>query len=93
VHRVLDARLLLFHLGLRRRPNLDDRDAPDELGEPLLQLLAVVVGRRVLDLRAQLFDTTLDRRYIPSPVDDRRIVLVDGDLLRLAEVVPSWIRA
>jgi hypothetical protein len=43
VHRVLDARLLLvLHLGLGRRPDLDDRDATDQLGEPLLQLLTVV---------------------------------------------------
>ena len=51
VHRVLDARLLFLHLGLGGRPDLDDRDAADQLGEPLLQLLAVVVGGRVLDLR------------------------------------------
>ena len=62
VHRVLDARLLFLHLGLGRRPDLDDRHAADQLGEPLLQLLAVVVGRRVLDLRAQLLDAALDRR-------------------------------
>src|SRR5439155_17566318 len=50
MHRVLDARLLLFHLGLGRGPNLDYGDAADELGEALLQLLAVVVRRGVFDL-------------------------------------------
>ena len=68
VHRVLDARLLFLHLGLGRRTDLDDRDAAHQLGEPLLQLLAVVVGARVLDLRAQLLDAALDgRRRCPRP--------------------------
>ena len=62
VHRVLDAGLLLLHLGLGGGADLDDRDAADQLGQPLLQLLAVVVGRGVLDLRAQLLDAALDRR-------------------------------
>src|SRR6185503_3859369 len=48
VQRVLDARLLLLHLGLGGRADLDDRDAADELGEALLQLLAIVVARGVL---------------------------------------------
>src|SRR6185295_8521530 len=61
VHRVLDARLLLFHLGFGRRPDLDDGDAADQLGQALLQLLAVVVGGRVLDLRAELLDPAGDR--------------------------------
>ena len=51
VHRVFDARLLLLHLGLGGRTDLDDGDAADELGQPLLQLLAVVVRGGVLDLR------------------------------------------
>ena len=67
VHRVLDARLLLLHLGLGRRADLDHRHAADQLRQPLLQLLAVVVGRRVLDLRADLLDASLDRRFVPAP--------------------------
>ena len=49
---VLEAVLLLFQLGLGRRADLDDGHAAGELGQPLLQLLAVVVGVGVLDLRA-----------------------------------------
>ena len=60
VHRVLDARLLLLHLGLGRRTDLDDGDAADELRQPLLQLLAVVVRGGLLDLRADLLDAALD---------------------------------
>ena len=54
VQRVLDARLLLLHLGLGRRADLDHRDAAGELREALLELLAVVVGGGLLDLRADL---------------------------------------
>ena len=43
---VLEAVLLLFQLGLGGRADLDDRDAAGQLGQPLLQLLAVVVTSR-----------------------------------------------
>src|SRR5690606_18224780 len=87
VHGILDARLLLLHLGLGGRTDLDDRHAADQLRQPLLQLLAVVVRGRVLDLVAQLLDATLDRAGHARPFDDRRVVLVDRDLLGLAEVL------
>ena len=60
VHRVFDARLLFLHLGLGGRTDLDDGDAADELRQPLLQLLAVVVGGGLLDLHADLLDAALD---------------------------------
>ena len=79
VQRVLDARLLLLHLDLGRRADLDHRDAADQLREPLLQLLAVVVGRRVLDLRADLLDAASIVLLLARALDDRRVVLVDRD--------------
>ena len=87
VHRVFDARLLLLHLGLGGRTDLDDGDAADELRQPLLQLLAVVVRGGLLDLRADLLDAALDRALRARALDDRRVVLVDRDLLGLAEVL------
>ena len=45
---VFDASLLLLHLGLGGRTDLDDRDAADQLRESLLELLAIVVGGRSL---------------------------------------------
>ena len=45
VQRVLDAGLLLLHLGLGGRADLDHGDAAGQLGQPLLELLLVVVGR------------------------------------------------
>ena len=61
VDRVLDARFLLLHLGLGGHAYLDHGHAADEFRKPLLQLLAVILGRRVLDLRPDLRDAALDR--------------------------------
>ena len=60
VHRVVDAVLLLLDLDLGRTADADDRHAAGELGQPLLQLLLVVVGGRLLDLRLDLGDPALD---------------------------------
>src|SRR5690606_17330719 len=54
--RVLDAVLALLELDLGGRTRLEDGDAAGELGEALLELLAVVVRVRVLDLGADLRD-------------------------------------
>src|SRR4051794_35245039 len=79
LQRVLDAVLLLLHLGLGGRADLDHGDAAGELGQPLLQLLAVEVGVGVLDLGLDLLDPALDRLRLAVPVDDRRRVLRDDD--------------
>src|SRR5439155_22197252 len=60
VHRILDPRLLLLQLHLGGRADADHRHAAHQLGEPLLQLLAVVVGGGLLDLRPDLLDAALD---------------------------------
>ena len=49
-----------LHLDLGGAADLDDRHAAGQLGQPLLQLLAVVVGGRLLDLRLELRDAALD---------------------------------
>src|SRR6185503_3252284 len=87
VQRVLDASLLLLHLGLGGRADLDDRDAADELRQPLLQLLAIVVARGLLDLRANLLHARLDVGLLARALDDGRVVLVDGDALGAPEVL------
>ena len=61
-HGVLDAVLALLELDLGGRADLDDRNAAGQLGQPLLQLLAVVVGVALLDLGADLVDPALDLR-------------------------------
>ena len=87
MHRILDAGLLLLHLGLGCRADLDDGNAADQLGEPLLQLLAVVVGGGLVDLRADLLHPALDLAVLAAAVDDGGVVLVDGDALGGAEVL------
>ena len=49
---VLDAVLLLLELHLGGRADLDDGDAAGQLGQTLLELLAVPVGVGVVDLAA-----------------------------------------
>jgi hypothetical protein len=67
VQRVLDAGLLLLHLGLGGRADLDDRDAADELGEALLELLAVVVDV-VSSIWARICLTrALMSSFLPAP--------------------------
>ncbi|GIX15602.1 MAG: hypothetical protein KatS3mg118_3561 [Paracoccaceae bacterium] len=48
----------------------DHRDAAGQLGQPLLQLLAVVVRGGLLDLRLDLGDTGLDLVLVAGAVDD-----------------------
>ena len=66
--RVLDAVLLLFELDLGAGADLDDGHAAGQLGQALLELLAVVVAGGLLDLRLDLIDAALDRgRRRPCP--------------------------
>ena len=57
---VLDAVLLLLELHLGGRADLEDGHAAGQLGEALLELLAVVVRVGVLDLVLDLLDAALD---------------------------------
>src|SRR6266542_2854306 len=86
VESVLDAGLLLLHFGLGRCADLHDRHAAHELREPLLQLLAIVVGRGVVDLGADLRDAALDLVLLAFAADEGRVVLVDRHALGTAEV-------
>src|SRR5690606_30046908 len=59
-HRVLDAVLLLLELDLGGRADPDDAHATGQLGEALLELLAVPVGVGALQLGLDLRDPALD---------------------------------
>ena len=87
MHGVLDTGLLLFELGLGGRADLDQGDAADHLGQPFLELLAVVIRRGLVDLRADLLDPGLDVGGFAFALDDRGVVLVDDDLLGLTQPV------
>src|SRR5713226_812871 len=86
VHGVFDASLLLFHFGLGRGTNFDHGHATDQLRQPFLQLLAVVVAGRLLDLAANFFYPAFDLVVLALAFDQGGVVLVHGDLLGLAEV-------
>src|SRR5262249_33924014 len=60
IPRVVNAILAFFPLGLGGAAAADPRDTACELGQPLLQLLAVVVGLGLLNLRLDLVDARLD---------------------------------
>ena len=60
VQGVLDAGLGLLHLGLGAAAHRDHRHAAGQLGQPLLELLAVVVAVGRLDLPLELLDAGLD---------------------------------
>src|SRR3954464_3104414 len=83
---VLDAVLLLLHLRLGGRADLDDGDTAGELGEALLQLLAIEVRVGVLDLALDLVDAALDGVRLTRAVDDRRVVLGDHDATGATEL-------
>src|SRR5580693_8200604 len=85
MHRVVDAILALLDLDLGGAADADHRNAARELGKTFLQLLAVVVGGGLLDLRLDLRDAVLDVFLLAAAVDDRGVLLVDHHLLGLAE--------
>ena len=84
---VLDAVLLLLQLHLGGGADLDHAHAAGQLGEALLELLAVPVGVGVLDLGLDLVDAALDLGGVAAAVDDRGVVLGDHDATGGAEHV------
>src|SRR4029453_11224753 len=88
---VLDAVLLLLELDLGGRPDLDHAHAPGQLGQPLLELLAVPVGVGPLDLLLDLGDAALDVVGRPATLDDGGVVLGDGDPAGPAEQVEGGV--
>ena len=82
---VVEAVFLLLHLDLRGCADVDDGHAAGQLGEALLQLLAVVVAGGLLDLGFDLTHAGLDHLAVAFAADDGGVVLVNGDFLALAE--------
>src|SRR5215208_1286086 len=85
IERILDAILFLLDLDLGGAADPDHRNAAREFCEPLLQLLLVVVGRRLLDLGFDLADARLDFGALAGAVNDRGLFLLDDDLLGAPE--------
>ena len=85
VQGVLDAELLLLHLGLGGSTDFDNGDAAGQLGHTLLELLTVIVGSGGLDLTLDLSGTCTDLGGIAGTVDNNGVLLGDLDLVSLAE--------
>ena len=62
MHGVFDAGLLFLHFGFGRGADFDHGHATDQLRQPLLQLLAVVVAGGLLDLAANFLHAAFDVR-------------------------------
>ena len=84
-HCIFDAVLALLELDLGSSAGLDDCNAAGQLGQTFLQLLTVVIRVAVLDLGADLADTTGDCVGVAGTLDDGGLVLGDVDLACLAE--------
>src|SRR5260370_1166122 len=84
----LPARVLaLLCSGCGAPPAADAGAAARPLRKPLLQLLFVIIRSRFLDLRPNLADPALDILLLAGAVDDGGVLLVDPDLLGLAQHV------
>src|SRR2546427_7770769 len=70
-----------------RRPPRSTLFPYTTLFRSLLELLAIVVGGRLLDLGPDLLDAALDRRLLAGPLHEGGVVLVHDHLLGLTEVV------
>ncbi len=72
-------------------PTLRIGNATGQLGETLLELLAVVVGVGVVDLGLDLGDAAVDVGAAAGTFDDGGLVLGDDDLAGLAEQIEGGV--
>ncbi len=78
---IFDACLLFLHLAFGRSAHIDLGDTAGQLRQPLFQLFTIVVAGAVLDFATNLIDPSLDVAALAATFDDRRVVLVDDNLL------------
>ena len=83
--------LALLEFDLRGCADLDDGDAAGQLGEALLQLLAVVVAVGVIDLGPDLVHAALDLLRVTRTLNDGRLVLGDDDLAGATKEINSCV--
>src|SRR6185312_3713980 len=81
MHCVIDTILTLLYLNLGGTADSDHRNAASKLGQPLLQLLSVIVRRSFLNLRFDLRNARLNVRLLAGTADNRRIFFLDHHLL------------
>ena len=69
-----------------RGVDIDDGHTADDLCQPLLELLAIVIRGGFLDLGLDLLHATFDLLRVAMAFDDRGVVLVDRDALGAAKI-------
>src|SRR5438874_1088749 len=84
---VFHASFLLFHLCLSGSADVDNGDTAREFRQTLLELFAIVIARRLLDLTANLIHATLDIVLLAFAFDNGGVFLIDGNALGFAKVV------
>jgi hypothetical protein len=87
VQGVVDHVLAFLHLGFGHGADVDDGHAAGQLGEALLELLAVVVAGGLLDLLADLLARPVMSAFLPAPSMMVVLSLVTTIFLAL----PSWL--
>jgi hypothetical protein len=70
LHSIIDAVLAFLHFA----PPTRITATPRKFCQPLLQLFAIIIGRRLLDLRLDLGNAALDVLLLAGAVDDRGIL-------------------
>src|SRR4029077_6419379 len=81
VQRVFDPSFLLFHLGLSRSTDVDDRNTAREFRQALLQFLAIVIAGRLFNLTTDLGNAALDIGFFAFAFDNGGVLLVHCDAL------------
>ena len=80
---ILDASLLLFHLNLGHRANLDHCDTTSEFCHPLLHFFLVVIRSGFFDLNPNLINTAFDGLRASSTINNGRVLLRYLDTLSI----------
>ena len=86
---VFNTCFLFFHFDFSRCTYLDHSNTTCQLRNALLELLAIIVRRGILDLNTNLAHATLNRISITRAVDERRVVFVHSDALGITEVLKT----
>ena len=81
--------LLFLELHFGCCADLDDGNATSQLGETLLELLAVPVAVGVVDFGLDLIDAAIDFGLVSVTVNDGGVVLVDDDALGTTQEVEA----
>ena len=82
---ILDAQLAVLQLGFGGGAHLDHGHTPGQLGDPLIELLAVVFGIGVVKFAPDRGHPVGNGGLVVPVGHDRGAVLGDGDAARLAE--------